>query len=185
MINDNDDANPNYLPMIVGRYYFVPNATSTSTNGALGEGTLRLAPSYVPNAVALTRIGAEITTTGEAGSKVRLGIYTDDGRGQPGRLVIDAGQILGDSATVQELTIAVAIGPGWYWFGGVCQSCPTTQPTVRTPNSIATIATRGATTPSAAAVLGDFMTGVTGALPTTFVSGPGGTAGTPRIFIRT
>lgn len=180
---------PPCLPMAAGRYYFVPNSTSTSTSNALGNTVLRVMPCFIPQGVAVTRIGAEVQATGEAGSKVRLGIYaTDPATMRPGALIVDAGQINGDSATVQELTVTgVTLTPGWYWFAQVIQSAPSSVPTMRTSASGSVVPPIDilTTIPSAnAAVFGYAMTPVTGALPATFaatgISGSG-----IRIFIKT
>jgi hypothetical protein len=171
-------------PLVTGRYYRVPNG-SVSTSAALGNGTLRVVRKYIPTSTTITRIGAEVTVIGDVGSKFRIGIYADSS-GRPGALVLDAGQINGDSATVQEITISQALTPGWYWFGGVVQSVVTTQPTVRvlaTPyeplvHDLGTsILSAGLTS------LGASVGGVTGALPNPF--GTVGTAGNvPSIFVK-
>jgi hypothetical protein len=77
-------------------YYFTAGSNASST-GTTGTGTLRLLPWYVPTAVSLTRLGAEVTTVGEAGSLYRLGIYSDNGSGYPVALLVDADTILGRS----------------------------------------------------------------------------------------
>lgn len=115
--------------MSSGNYYRTPACTLQAST--TGTNVLRVVPKFIPNAVTLTRLGAEVTTIGDAGSKIRLGIYADDGTFRPGSLVIDAGQIAGDSATVQEITISQSLTRGWYWFGGVVQSVSVTQPTMR------------------------------------------------------
>lgn len=178
--------NPNYLPLIAGRYYFTPNATSTSTSSTLGNGTLRLTPHYIPNATALTKIGAEVTSA-SASTLFRLGIYADDGEGRPGRLIVDAGTIDGGSATVQEKDIAVTIGPGWYWFGGAVQNAAGTQPTMRTSSSFGPSVDNGSSTPSTgASAIARAQASVTGALPATFTdTGAAAGGATPRIFIKT
>lgn len=170
-------------PWVSGRYYFTPNGT-VATSASLGPATLRVAKKYVPNRVTITRMGAEITTVGDAGSKLRLGIYADDGTGRPGSLVLDAGTINGDSATVQEIAgLATTIGPGWYWFGGAIQLVTVTQPTIRFLNEpdremdIAAIPTAGQL------VVGFTMTGVTGALPSTFTVASANN-GVPRTFVK-
>lgn len=177
-IGGNASIAPLSLPLAAGRYYMGPQPWSAATSNTLGNGTLRVFPLYIPNQITLTKIGAEVTSTGEAGSKFRIGIYADDGTGYPGSLVLDAGQIAGDSATVQELSVSTAIAAGWYWFGGAVQSAPTTQPTMR----IAAVGTTalmssGTSAPSAGvAWVGVAQTSVTGALPSTFGT-PSGTAG--------
>lgn len=172
------------LSMAAGRYYFTP--AGTTTTGAPANNSLRLVPFYVPQAIALTKIGAEVTTAGEAGSKFRIGIYADDGTGRPGSLALDAGQIAGDSVSVQELTVSVTIGPGWYWFGGAVQSAPTTPPTLRVSTLSMPNIDFGATTPGAnMAAVGVAHSGVvSGALPSVFTFAT--TLGnSPRIFVKT
>lgn len=181
--NGGNAISPNWAS---GRYYFCPNTNSLSTSAALGNGTLRAVPFYVPNPVSITKVGSEITVVGEAGSKLRLGIYTDDGTGRPGTLVVDAGQIAGDSATVQEITLGtpVALGPGWYWAAAAVQSAPTTQPTVRIASIMTAPTDVGTAIPTAG--LGTYgwgSTGITGAFPATLTVTPVSTAA--RIFVKT
>lgn len=176
--------NPNYLPLIAGRYYFTPNATSTGASATLGNGTLRLTPWFVPNAIALTKIGAEVTSA-SASTLFRLGIYADDGTGRPGLLIVDAGTIDGGSATVQEKDISVTIGPGWYWFGGAVQNAAGTQPTMRVAASIASPIDVGTTAPGASATsMGFSMSAGQSGLPSSFTQS-GGAGSVPRIFIKT
>lgn len=66
-----------------------------------------------------------------SGCRLRLGIFADDGTNRPGTLLVDAGTIDGNSATVQELTIALAVAGGRYYLGAAVQGVTTTQPTVR------------------------------------------------------
>lgn len=168
-----------------GYYYFLTGGPSTTTSAALTNALLRIAPYYIPNAVTLTKIGCEVATTpGEAGSKVRLGIWADDGAGYPGSLILDAGQIAGDAVAVAELTISQALGPGMYWFGAVCQSAPTTQPTLRcsTQPSVAytPIGTSAPTASYGTQCL--YQASVTGALGA--FTGTAGTNLMPRIHVK-
>lgn len=52
-----------------GNYYFVGSGSSVSTSNALGAGTLRVMPMYLPT-MTITRIGAEVTSAGDAGRSV-------------------------------------------------------------------------------------------------------------------
>lgn len=184
MIVGDRASNPNYLPMVAGRYYFVPNATSPSTN-VPPQGQLRGHVHYIPNRIEITKIGAEVTSAGEAGSVVRLGIYADD-NGRPGALVLDAGTINGTSVGVQEITISTTIGPGWYWFAECAQLCPTTPPTMRTVTSFAPPMDVGTSTPAANATQASYRRdNITGALPNPFASAPTVTSTAIRIFIKT
>lgn len=163
-------------------YYYFPQVHSgTGTSGSLGNNTLRLSQIVVAKTVTLTSIGAEITSAGEVGSKFRIGIYADAG-GYPGGLLLDAGQIAGDSATVQELAVSsLVLVPGIYWIGGVVQNAPTTQPTIRLVNFMFNTAL--ATIPGVNATAGGYQqTGVTGALPSTFTSTLSQIGTMPRIF---
>ncbi len=170
-------------PMVSGRYYRLPNC-SVQTSATLGVGTLRLIPKFIPHPLTLTRLGAEVTITGDVGSKLRLGIYADDGTFRPGALVLDAGTINGDSATVQEITISQALSRGWYWFGGAVQVVTVTQPTVRATNTLyepIPVDYNTVAPTAGAANAGAFQSGVTGALPNPFVYG-GSPGAAPAIF---
>ncbi len=175
-------------PWPSGYYLFTAGAHLVTTNASLGTGTLRVLPWMVTKTISITRIGAEISTIGDVGSKLRLGIYSDNGSCYPGSLLIDAGQIAGDSATIQELTVSQSLTAGLYWVGGVVQSVTTTQPTVRVPSNWfppitlpmqTTIPTANTTT------IGYSMTGVTGALPGTFSATPATAGSVPRVFVKT
>lgn len=169
-----------------GRYYFLPGFVSVTTSATLGVGTARAVPFWVPNRVTLTRLGAEITSAGEAGSKFRLGIYADDGTGRPGALVLDAGQINGDSATVQEITVSQVLRPGSYFAVGVVQTVTTTQPMVRvvSPQGVVPNVDAGTSIPAAGAVpVGFSQSSVTGALPSAW-TGTATSGSVPRIFCK-
>lgn len=170
--------------LVSGNAYFVSGAAQNNT-GAPAGGSLRAFPFYMPNACTLSRIGLEITTIGDVGSKVRLGIYSDTGNATPGNLLLDAGQIAGDSATVQGITISQAIPRGLHWFCAVNQSVTTTAPTwraVNTPSPIPLVF--GTSDPTAGLTIWGFQaSGVAGALPASFGS-PTASATMPRIFVK-
>lgn len=171
-----------------GAYYYTSSPNGVVPSNTLGVGTLRVVPWVVPKPLSISRIGAEIATVGEAGSKLRLGVYNDNGSGLPGTLLFDSGQINGDSATVQEITATRVIPAGLYWVGGVVQSVTTTQPTVRIASVVSWTPPvpiwLGPTIPTSnSVVLGVSMTGVTAALPTPFVASAS-TAFAPRVFVK-
>lgn len=131
---------------------------------------------YFPRATPLDRIGIETTIDGEAGSKVRLGAYASiPGQTFPGALLFDAGQVAGDGgAGAKELVIAQTVGPGWVWLAAVCQSAPTTRPTLRGPGSTSYPGNVGRSAGGTfAAANGYTQAGVSGALPATFTTTPG------------
>lgn len=174
-----------------GFYFYTCSQVSTAVSAAnaLGVGTLRLAPWLVTRAISISRLVGEVTTVGDVGSKFRIGLYADTGSAQPGGLLLDAGQIAGDSATVQELTVAITLQPGLYWVGGAVQAVTTTQPIMRVINSNweppVHVPTSSSTTLVSlnGSAFGSNMTGVIGALPSTFAS-TGVTANIPRIGAR-
>jgi hypothetical protein len=170
-----------------GQYHYLTSTAAAGTSGSLGNGTLRLAPRVITRTTSWDRLGADIGTAGEAGSKLRLGVYADTGAGLPGALVLDAGQINGDSATVQELTVALTLAPGIWWFGAAVQSAPTTQPSVRTASNWSPpipIRTGSSLPVAAGTVIGYSETGVTGALPANFNASPTSTGTVPRLLAR-
>jgi hypothetical protein len=178
---------PASLPALASGQYYVPlSPFSASTSAALGNGTLRLTPWIVNQSMTVSRLAAEITAVGDVGSKLRLCIYADNGYGYPGALVLDAGQIAGDSATTQELTTSAALTPGVYWIGGVVQSVTTTQPTVRTITNWAPPIPIGVSSLPAANITatGYSITGITGALPTTYPAGAAIITAVPRPIIK-
>jgi hypothetical protein len=155
--------------LVSGRWYRVPQASSLSTTPP-ATALLHFTPKFIANeTVTIDRLGAEVSAAGEAGSLVRLGIYADDGTGRPGALVLDAGTILGDSATVQSITVSQTLTRGWYWFAMVNQNVVTTNPTWRILATTAEAAPMDTiSTPAAGGVvLSLTQAAVTGALPAT------------------
>jgi hypothetical protein len=176
--------------LVSGRYYFPMGGGTSglSTSSTLGTGTLRVCPWFVPNATQLSVIGGEVVTgtTGDSGSKLRLGIYADDGTCYPGRLVLDAGTIAGDSIAVQDIAINLTLQPGLYWIGGAVQIVTVTSPTVRTTTVTAPFPlTVGASTPAAGgASSGYSQTSVTGALPAVFTATLSAAGSVPRLHVK-
>lgn len=171
-------------------YYQCTPATGLSTDSTLGWNVVRVMPFVVPNRVTITRLGAEVTVAGAAGSLFRLGIYADNGNTFPGALVLDAGTIPGDSATVQELTVSKALKPGLYWVGGAVQGGSSgTQPTLRTLTGVTAgrgVINNGFQVPPAAAPIapGFAYTGVSDALPAAWTGTISPSAVGPRAFVK-
>lgn len=61
------------------------------------------------------RIGVYVATAA-AGSKCRLGIYSDNGLVYPSSLILDAGEVLTDTIGLKELTINQTLARGVYWL---------------------------------------------------------------------
>jgi len=175
-----------WAPWQSGRYYCVPNSGSVTTTASLSTAVVRATPFVVPNDVTLVRIGGEVTGAGDAGSVLRLGIYGDDGTGRPGPLIIDAGTIAGDSATVQEITISAALKAGVYYSAAAQQVVTVTPPTVRAITLLGAMGLdAGVSLPGAgSAPLGYTMTSISGAFPASFtVAGLSG-VNHLRIFVK-
>lgn len=164
-------------------HYFFLSPTA-STSATLGNGTLRAAPIYVPKRVTLDRIGAEVTSLGDVGSKVRLGIYNDNGNLYPGALLLDAGTIAGDAIAVAEITISQVLDPGVYWLVGAVQLVTVLQPTVRTAAELPLCPSAPDSTLMTTDLFGFSKAGVTGALPTPWGATVTQSGSMPRIFVR-
>lgn len=174
-----------------GAYYFTSSPHSASTSATQGVGTLRLVPWVVPSTVTITRIGAETTADGDAGSKFRLGIYLDNGSNYPGALLLDAGTIAGDGgAGVKEITLGTPqqLAAGLYWIGGAVQIVSTTQPTMRTVSGWypPVPLVLGTSAPGAgASAVGVSQASVTGALPSSFSSTITSASSAARVHVKT
>jgi len=143
----------------------------TST-GVPTQDSLRATPFHVAVQTNFDQIAAEVTGV-IAASTVRLGVYADDGRGLPGALLLDAGTINGNSATVQAIAINLNLSPGRYWLCAVSQGGA---PTMRTnlsgspPIGYGMPLSSGATFNPSAQPPAWGMAGQAGALPAVFVA---------------
>lgn len=174
-------------PLVTGRYYtaYSHAGLTTGTAGANNEMKVHAYPISKP--LPASRICCNVTTVGEAGSTLRLVIYTDL-NGVPGNLVYDSGTFQSDTGTgvrndsAQNLAVTT---PGLYWVGTLCQNATTTRPilsTYQTPIG----AHVGATSVVTSSRTGYSKTGVSGAPPSSFstINGDLGATATPAIWIR-
>lgn len=90
----------------------------------------------------LDRIAQEHGGSPTASEVMRLGLYSDSGRGAPSSLLLDAGTIdLSTATAVKAITISQVVTRGLYWLAAVKQG-PTSTATVLTlaaaskPNAI-------------------------------------------------
>jgi hypothetical protein len=168
-----------------GTYNYTLPTTGVTTNNSLGIGTLRATPWFVSRAVTVSRIGAEITVAGDAGSVLRLGLYADDGTGYPGALVSGSeATIPSDVVGPAEATISATIQPGVYWAVGVVQGVTTTQPAVRVPANVMVSIGRTTMPTAGNAEICYTQANVTGALPATFTTAVATAGQAPRIFVK-
>jgi hypothetical protein len=114
-----------------GFYYSTPGTRSTATRN---QNVLTLLPFRVESAHTFTGIAVDVTGAGQAGSLLRLAVYTGTPQGVPSTLLIDAGTVAGDGATgVKAITgLSIPLRPGYCFLGVAFQSAATTRPTVRT-----------------------------------------------------
>ncbi len=164
-------------------YYIGPQGAGRSTL-AMVASTEYASPVHIAGSGTLARIGLEVTVAA-AGSTVRLGIRADNGTGQPGTLLVDAGTVDGSvaSSSGTELTISQPVTPGLYWFTATAQGGA---PTIRAalgdlyPAAGNSLASALSAVPNAGYATGAT---VTGALPNSFTVGlPRGVV--PRIVVR-
>lgn len=133
----------NLHPYRSGLWYFTHGLTRT-TASTINE-RVYLSPLVVhKSAQAFDRIGMDVTTAGNAGSVIRLGIYGDTA-GTPTALVTDAGTIDAATTGLKSIVISVTLQPGIYWLATVAQASATTAPACRFLSASGRIAAVGTT----------------------------------------
>lgn len=116
-----------------GQYYFMNSANSVSTSAALGFASLRVAASYIPSSVAISRLAWDCSAAGDPAATFRPCVYADNGFGAPGALVVEGGDVTMAALGQFESTVSVTLPAGLYWCGGILRGTGT-QPTLRTCN---------------------------------------------------
>lgn len=103
-------------------YYGVPNY---GVNSAITPAFQRLycQPYFVRRTHTFDRIGVFQNANGTATAVMRLGIYSDDGAGYPGALLLDAGtyDAASGGAVFKQITISQEIPYGVCWLACVSQ----------------------------------------------------------------
>jgi hypothetical protein len=156
---------------------------SSGTRQFSSDGACTYLLLYVPNKIAVTGIGIDVTTAGTSPQVVRLGLYkADAANGFPGTLVQDGGIVDPTTTGVKWATIAQTLEPGWYWVAVAGQGGATgTRPTMRSSTDLIQMQpiSSAATTWGAQAVSASGITGSMTANPTI-----GGTSTGNPIFAR-
>lgn len=170
------------VPVYRVGYYYTPSSVSIST-GAFAQGQTRATPLFCRVGQAFDRMAVEVTSAGEAGSVVRLGIYGSSGGIPSGTPLLDAGTVAGDGATgVKEVTISFVATEPVLWLTAVNQLCPATPATLRSYNGM-TPGVGFSSTPSAGQVVtcyqASLQTGALGAFGT-----PSTQNAAPRVWLR-
>lgn len=167
------------------RWYSIPNlAVGAAT---VANNTLRCHPFYLGADTTFDRIGVEYTVAAAPTTAVgRLGIYTDDGTGYPGAVLLDAGTVTFNATlTGKVITISQALGRGTlYWLALQITGATTTPPTLRVlsgSQQAAYVGLADESSPNGS----HYSTTVAGAaaLPATFPAGATNTNGA-RIMLR-
>lgn len=169
-----------------GSFYTAP-AGATVSSYQPSDGYTHVVPIFFSKSVTLDRIGLGIAQAGDAGCKVRLGIYADDGSMNAGALILDAGQIAADVVAINgsapEITISQVLSAGIYWLAAVQQGAGSMIPRAVTNSPVQIPVASKATIENASPVGFADNGGVSGALPGTF-SATYNQPACPRVFVR-
>lgn len=153
------------IPLKSGWYY--PTDGGNPNHGMLYQ-TLWLAPFDLQQAHTLTQIACQVKTAGVAGATIRLGIYSSDGAGGIGNLLIDAGTVAGDSTGIKTVAISKASNADRIWLGAVWQGVNGAAPTLQgSQRVVASVGWSAFVDNFATGIYGYSWGSITGALPTT------------------
>jgi hypothetical protein len=168
--------------------WFAATSPNNQATGAIPNNTMRVAPWLILRTTRVDRMMMDISAAGEAGSKIRLILFGDNGTGYPGDLVLDGGQVAGDAISLPIWTVNLTLAPGLYWVGGGTQLAPTTLPTMRIIGGGWNPPVRlllGTGTPAAALTTCGYSQGaVSGAAPSTFTTTFASSNAVPRVLAR-
>jgi hypothetical protein len=98
--------------------WYIPLANVVSAFSATaGTHGQAVAMPILLRAGTLDRIAVNHNNTVTANETARLGIYSDDGNGYPGTLLLDAGTVdLGTATALKPITISQVVTTGIYWL---------------------------------------------------------------------
>jgi hypothetical protein len=151
-------------PMHSGTWYPPFGHTGLTTGAIATNARMYLIPYLIGKACTINGVCVDITSAGEAGSVVRLGLFAD-ADGLAGALVADWGTVAGDAIAIPTLTPSTPVQAAWYWVGVAAQLAPTTRPTCRVYQS-AVVNRVGLTNPGTGGSCGAYYNDpVTGAFP--------------------
>jgi hypothetical protein len=167
-----------------GRYYTTPFTSAGAGTTAIAAATLYAIPVPIACAVTVTQLSTYVNSGG-TGVSCEYGIYGDNGSGQPGPLILDAGSVsLPASNAAAPKTVSQQLSPGLVFLVVGCSGTPILQSGSVTGTLLGSLIGLGAQTDTNAVIE---STGWSfGALPSTF---PGATyaASTtlaPLVFLR-
>lgn len=154
-----------------GYYYLGCPYAGWLDSGWKTAGLMEVRPFWVPVRRAFDRMGIFVNSA-SAGSSYRMGIYNSNG-GRAGSLLLDAGTVDTTTTGAKAATISVTLDPGVYFIAAVSQGGA---PTVtRFPNPTPQPFFSNVTSPDSSAFgFMEQMSGITGALPSSFTSSGSG-----------
>jgi len=110
-----------------GKYITQAINGGTAANYTAANGSLRAFPLVVSKAFTFTQIRIRVSTFA-AGSKLRVGIYTDNGSSYPNTLVAgsDTGEFDTDTpnGTKSSGAVSITLNPGLYWIATNSNGAP-------------------------------------------------------------
>ena len=104
-------------------YYYTMGVLGGTATLALTANTLYALPFLVTKRSRWDKMNIRVTTA-SSGTKVRLGIYTNEGV-YPKDLIVDAGELDTGSTGSKEAVIDVTLDPGLYWLALLSSGAPT------------------------------------------------------------
>ena len=107
--------------------YLSPIGIANVSNTAIAANRLIFRYLWIARNITVDQIAAEITAGGGAGKVLRLGFYDITTNLRPGALLLDAGTIDANSATLQAITLAAALTltKGWHGVALFSNGTPT------------------------------------------------------------
>jgi len=114
------------------RVWYPMSGGGVNNSTGQGNNVLKAYPFEFRQNVVIDALAAAWTTAGQAGSTLRLGVYSDLA-GLPGELLLDAGtkSTAGDTVIQDWAGLSLAIRANTrVWFAAVIQGAPSTQPNV-------------------------------------------------------
>ncbi len=121
---DAHTKNPFQL-LTIGNYYHSQYCVGYTGSGvALTADKIYAVPFLVARPVSWDRIALRVQAAGAGGTKIRMGLYNDNGSLYPGSPYDDAGTVDVDTTGVKEITIAYSLPRGLYWLVFISDGTP-------------------------------------------------------------
>jgi len=106
------------------RYFSAAWGATAGTTLALTADRLYAIPFFCPQTFVMGQIDINVTTL--SAGNARMGIYEDNGKCNPGKLLLDAGEVSTGSNGVKGITVTKKLRGGkLYWLALVASATPT------------------------------------------------------------